>query len=159
MTLGFVFIPDDLFCSFREVPMRRSLPLFLAMIFLIPQSAIATEVWLAGDPIVQQSTNPSYDYASLFTPEAPWQKASHYVQVFKASTQWLMNAPDAVLTEMFADLQRRNIALAVEALMTPQTSSTSCGRGVEGYSDTTTISNLVRRVQRIGWNADLRCHG
>jgi hypothetical protein len=74
------------------------------------------------------------------------------VQVFKTSTRFLGHAPDDTLIRMFADLKRRNIALAAEALML--TATARCGAGIEGYSTRQAIEMVASRVRRLG--GDLR---
>jgi hypothetical protein len=119
------------------------------MLSLIPLQA-SSEVWLSAiDPYTRQAMKPGdpSDFMALFTPTAPWQQAAGGINVFKTTTQWLLNASDADLTTMFNDLRRRDIALAFEAGMMPQT--TTCGGG-EGYSQPSDIATLAQRVKRLG---------
>ena len=122
--------------------------LIFALAFSLPSTAMSAEVWLAGDPIIQQQAGQSYDYQGMFNPSAPWRAASLVVRIFKVSTQWILTASDSALTQMFTDLKRRGIGLAIEALMIPQTSS--CGSGVEGYSAPGTMKLVADRVKRLG---------
>jgi hypothetical protein len=110
-----------------------------------------TEIWLAGvDPFVRQAMRPgeASDYLELFDDAAPWPRAAQHVQVFKTSTQYLLNAPDEALRKMFAGLRRRGIALAFEGLMQPR--HDACGQGVEGYSAPGAIGAAAARVRRLG---------
>jgi hypothetical protein len=113
--------------------------------------AEGAQIWLAGvDPAVRQTfdTRTASDYLNLFQPNAPWEKAAHLVQVLKMSTQFLASGSDATLSRIFEDLNRRNIALGMAALML--TTSTRCGAGIEGYSSPQTMEIVASRVQRLG---------
>jgi hypothetical protein len=138
----------------RMLPMRVILFCIPVVLMMCAQSG-AAEVWLAGiDPIARQAMNPNIgaDFMSMFHPGAPWAHAAKQVQVFEVSTQFLLRAPDDSLSIMFADLKRRNIALAVSALMLPGQGQgeVHCGMGVEGYSAPKGMVTLAARVQRLG---------
>ena len=136
--------------------MNRLLCIFGAVLLgLCGHAARSAEIWLAGvDPFVRAVTQPGTpsDYQSLFSPKAAWSRAAAQVAVFKTSTQWLLNAPDADLREMFNDLRARHIALAFEGLMIPHLQA--CGQGVEGYSGPGEIARVAERVRTLGGRID-----
>jgi hypothetical protein len=74
------------------------------------------------------------DFMDLFTPSAPWSNAAPYIKVFKiANSEFLGNLPGALTDsqwrQVFADLGRRGIDLAIEwGPLTPE----GCGAGMEG---------------------------
>jgi hypothetical protein len=129
----------------------RKLLLVFALGSVLAPSAHAVEIWLTGvQPQPGQPINQPYDNLAMFQPNAPWQGASQSIRVFKTTTQWLLTAPDDSLVTMFSDLDRRGIALGVEALMMSQI--TACGFGVEGYSSPGTVKQVADRVKRLGGN-------
>jgi hypothetical protein len=76
------------------------------------------QVWLAGlDPISRSTKFPgsSSDYLDMFRPDAAWHRAAAGVQVFELGPRFVMEAPDSTLAQIFADLERRRIALAIGA--------------------------------------------
>ena len=115
-------------------------------------SANAVEIWLSGnDPVAKP--NSGTDFQALFSADARWSKAASKIQVFKVSTQLVMSGSDALLSRMFADLKRRNIGLAVEALILSE-GPNQCGRGFEGYSASRTMQVMAERIRKLG--GDLR---
>src|ERR1035438_7287554 len=72
---------------------------------------------------------------NLFIPAAPRTAAASRVQVFKIYDMFFSNYPgalsDSQWRQLFADLDRRGIALALEW---GPLSNTTCGSGVEGFS-------------------------
>src|SRR5262252_5631376 len=94
------------------------------------------EIWFAPlDPILRPEVGygGSTEFMNLFQPDAPWPTAAAHIQVFKMYQQWMLGATDADLQRMFADLDRRGIALALEFGALAPASYTVCGRGVEGF--------------------------
>ena len=85
----------------------------------------------------------------MFVPSAPWEQAATSTKVFKVNTQWIEKVSDASLAAMFADLQRRGIALAIAGLMMPR-APTACGAGTEGYSAPGTMGLVARRIKSLG---------
>ena len=115
-------------------------------------SANAAEIWLSGnDPVAKP--NSGTDFQALFSADARWSKAASKIHVFKVSTQLVMSGSDALLSRMFADLKRRNIGLAVEALILSE-GPNQCGRGFEGYSASRTMQVMAERIRKLG--GDLR---
>jgi hypothetical protein len=130
---------------------------------LLPGDGSAAEspqIWLGGvDPIVRASMDPNStsDFMDLFDPKAQWSKAALRVKVFQTSTQFFSGArvgdverkaPDQMLTRMFEDLKRRNMALGVEALML--SGDGQCGVGVEGYSAPRQMLAIAIRIKTLG---------
>jgi hypothetical protein len=71
----------------------------------------------------------SVDYTTLFSSTSPWSMAASHIQVFKLYAV-MLTLPDADLMNLFAELKRRHIAVALEwGPLVPGT----CGNGVEGF--------------------------
>lgn len=68
-----------------------------------------TEVWLGP-----QSPKRAVDYLDMFTPDAPWKQAAAHVIVFKLYEGYPIDAPQAQVDEIVADLNRRHIPIALE---------------------------------------------
>jgi len=149
-------------CSSLFVPARRimaALACFCVLLLAaIPTVAAGNPqlVWLCalGPGHWPGATNGTEDYANLFTPSAPWTKAASHVQVFKIySDLFTRNQPgsfsDAQWQQVFADLARRDIALAMER--GPLTVVSTCGKGVEGFEDSDLLA-AAQRIKRLGGN-------
>ncbi len=96
----------------------------------------------------------SMDFMDLFKPEAPWQTAASHVQVFKLFGEWVSeDATDEQLKQVFADLQRRGIAVDVDE--GPLTASAECGNAVEGFAGINEGRHIARRVRTAGGAIDL----
>src|SRR5262249_22119896 len=102
-----------------------------------PLSAQSQLVWFAPLPpgIWPDGHSGATDYMDLFTPAAPWTNASSHVQVFKIYNSSFDGGLPGSLSDyqwqqVFADLARRNIALAVEW---GPLNARGCGAGVEGF--------------------------
>ncbi len=119
-----------------------------------PARAQKAEIWLTPlTPNYYQKVDPSFgsDFARMFGPDAPWQRAAERTKVIKLGTMFAFRAPDELLAPMLADLKRRNIALAIEGLMlTGSPPPDSCGRGIEGYTGPTTLLQAVEKIKRLG---------
>ncbi|GGF18273.1 hypothetical protein GCM10011611_25190 [Aliidongia dinghuensis] len=119
---------------------------------------LAGQIWLSGvDPVVaadrmagsKAAGQPtSNDFMSLFRPDAAWSKAASNVQIVKLSTQFFHRASDEQLSTAIKDLQRRHIALGLEAEIL--TTSEKCGNGVPGYTTTAVFQKLANRVTGLG---------
>jgi hypothetical protein len=124
----------------------------LAMMLLpVIVTAGTPQVWFCPlDSYFRQSVGygGSPQYMSLFTPDAPWSKAAAHTNVFKFYSQWIHQASDADLRAEFADLNRRGIALALEA--GALTASSECGRGVEGQGGEGLLKLALRIKQNGG---------
>ncbi|HLO14610.1 MAG TPA: discoidin domain-containing protein [Anaerolineales bacterium] len=91
----------------------------------------------------------SDDFMQLFSPEAPWQSAASHIQVFKLYGEWVAyKATDAQLKQVVDDLEKRGIALAVEA--GPLNAPSDCGQGVEGFAGTQEGLNITHRIKNAG---------
>ena len=120
------------------------IPLLLGVSMIFSFGTEASEVWLSGDVATQP------DYSDVFTPNAPWQQAARIVRVYKTSMTVLLRASDYNVRQMIVDLQRRGIALGLEALMIPNPTPSVCGMNVEGYSAPGTMKLVSDRVKRLG---------
>jgi hypothetical protein len=121
-----------------------------ALCLLVANAAADPLVWFVPldffeRPEVGYSGSP--EYMSLFDPGAPWPVAASHVGVFKIYPQWISRASDDDLQRMFADLNRRHIALALEYGVL--SASATCGIGVEGFGGGTLVS-AARRIARNG---------
>lgn len=90
----------------------------------------------------------SDDFMDLFVPDSPWTTAASRVQVFKLYGEWVAeDATDAELQQVVADLDRRGIALAVEAGPLPPR---GCGEGVEGFGELSAGVSIAQRIKNAG---------
>ena len=90
---------------------------------------------------------------TLFNPGAPWETAAGYIQVFKLYGEWVAyHATDAQLRQAVTDIQRRGLALAVEA--GPLNAPPECGEGVEGFAGTSEGQIIAERIQNAGGTID-----
>jgi hypothetical protein len=115
--------------------------------------AVTPLAWFAPLPplaIVEgRNFTGSDDFMNLFEPDAPWQTASENIQVFKLYGEWVAyKATAAQLRQVVQDLQRRGLALAVEA--GPLNASASCGEGIEGFAGTEEGLKIAQRIQSAG---------
>ena len=124
-------------------------------VFSGPGMARAPEVWLGGvDPNARRKMfheNVS-DYMDLFDESAAWVQAASHVQVFQINAGFVFYTPDDQLKNLFMDLKRRRIALAMEALIL--SGSHGCGAGMEGFSAPSSMKDVADRIIRLG--GDLR---
>jgi hypothetical protein len=90
----------------------------------------------------------SSDYFGLFSPTASWASAAAHVSVFKMYAGTLDTYDEASLRNMFSDLKRRHIALAIEwgALV----SDNGCGNGIEGFGPPGTGLHYAQRIRDLG---------
>jgi hypothetical protein len=88
------------------------------------------------------------DFLALFQPGAPWPTAASKVQVFKVSTQFVMQSPDADVITMIRGLHDRGIALAVEGGFLY--GAGGCGRGMEGFAAQHIAAALATRIKKLG---------
>jgi hypothetical protein len=122
-----------------------------ATVLLSPLGAAGSEVWLAPFnpllvPIVQPGAES--DYFALFSPSAPWPRASAAVQVFKIGSGLVLNGTDGQLQTIFQDLKRRHIALGLEIMAL--TARPECGQKVEGYGRAGDMARMMERIHRLG---------
>jgi len=112
-------------------------------------------VWFAPlPPMPTREGRPfvgSEDFGDLFTPDALWVNAAKQVHVFKLYGEWLGNyATDGEVERVVADLNRRGIAIAVEA--GPLVPTVNCGQGIEGFVGPEEGLRLAHRIQAAGGN-------
>lgn len=97
----------------------------------------------------------SEDYMDLFTPNAPWENADGHVDVFKLYGEWVAyHATTAQLRQVVQDVERRGMALAVEA--GPLPTEPVCGGGVppEGFAGIGEGLQIARRIEAVGGTVD-----
>jgi hypothetical protein len=91
----------------------------------------------------------SEDFMGLFSPSAAWADAAGRIQVFKLYGEWVAyDATDSQLRQVVTDLQRRRLALAVEA--GPLTATAACGQGVESFAGVDEGRLIARRIRAAG---------
>ena len=112
-------------------------------------------VWFAPlDPLTAAAGRKEsglVDFFDLFKPTAPWTTAASHVQVFKFY-MWIFDPAaglsDAQLADVVADLNRRHIAIGLEA--GPMTPTAQCGEGIEGQGGPDVTLKIMRRIQSVG---------
>ena len=137
----------------RLVRLLSSITLLLCSGISGAAIAATPQIWLSGvDTIVRQRLDPgsTSDFMDLFQPGSPWRTAAASVRVFQVSTQFVTKASDDMLRIVLADLQRRNISLAMAALIL--SGDGNCGYQVEGYSAPRTMAAAARRIKNLGGN-------
>jgi hypothetical protein len=105
------------------------------------------EIWFSP-PFTRDRAS---EFASLFTPAAPWQETAAHIRVFEISGGAVRSAPEAELRGIVSDLARRQIALALG--MSPLTGNERCGQGIEGYNAAGQPTYDSRRLQAAGGSA------
>ena len=114
------------------------------------------EVWLgpiAPSIYAHKFSDSQYDYLNLFQRDAPWSKSASQLQVFQVTAPVVMGESDETLKTIFADLNRRHIALGIELglLSGVDTSGNKiCGQNVEGYAAADTARVVALRIQKNG---------
>jgi hypothetical protein len=117
------------------------------VLFSVCAGAANTQTWLSTVDPYSAPRNPDANaIMQLFEPDAKW--GAPDVNVFKASTQFLLRSKDEELKSMLGGLARRRVALGVEGLILVYRDN--CGRGVEGYESRNAIPYMITRVQRAG---------
>ena len=104
--------------------------------------------WFAPLPQIPNGSDGAADYLDLFSASAPWGNAAARVTVFKiyaAEVDFIFD--DASLRNMFADLKRRHIALAME--WGPLEAVGSCGVGIEGFNGGIGL-RLAQKIRDLG---------
>jgi hypothetical protein len=104
------------------------------------------KAWFAPRPNLEHENYGSVDVVALFSPTAPWATAASHIQVFKLYTFEVDLFADADLTNLFADLKRRHIALALEW---PGLTPDGCGFGIEGFDQSNGVETGQYYAQRI----------
>ncbi len=124
--------------------LARLAALIVATSLFLPAQQI---VWFTPVPAARHPVGffGAVDYLSLFSPTAPWQRAASHIQVFKLYEDGVDVLSDHDLRNLIGGLQRRKIALALEA---PVLSSTTCGTGIEGFGGS--VLPIVQRIKALG---------
>jgi hypothetical protein len=114
----------------------------------------AAEIWIGTDEPEWREANhwPPNDYMALFRPDAPWQKVTHSISVFHFTKRFVVNSPDDLLSQVFAETRRRGLKIAVQA--TPLVATTECGRGAEGHGPPNDMEVMATKLKRIGVEPD-----
>ena len=108
-------------------------------------------IWFAPRcPYPPANVAGAIDLMDLFRPDAPWKRAAVHISVLKLPTQFLSWVPDSQLVLIIRDLNRRGIALAVEALAQNVVGEPACGQGVEGYGDPGQPDKIAEKIKRLG---------
>jgi hypothetical protein len=117
-------------------------------------SLSATEIWLAPQASVPPSPlNRAVDFLEMFDANAPWQKAAQIITVFKLYGSYLEHAPQDQVDKIVKNLNKRHIAIAVEAgvMKGPEAIKPACGgRGVEGYSTVARAKLISKKIKSAG---------
>jgi hypothetical protein len=141
--------------------MKNYLTIFIMGLFLIlnwngmAASAQTPQIWLDSlDPISRHTKFPdtTSDYMDMFQPNAPWNRAAADMKVFELGPKFVMEASDGMLAQIFADLKRRNIGVAIGASWLP--GSDACGKGVEGFTHSGTAESVANRIHRLGGDVE-----
>ncbi len=85
----------------------------------------------------------------LFAPDAPWPNAAAHIKVFKIYNSVLASYSNEELKRMFADLKRRQIALALEFGPLTLPRGSRCAR-VEGFEPEGALQGYARRIKEAG---------
>jgi hypothetical protein len=136
--------------------------ILLSLIILATAAAGAAtartrDVWLIGIPPwaranVFHDPSPS-DYLDLFSPGAPWGKSASQLRVFGTTGALISRESDETLQQVFAELKRRHIALAIEGGMLTGVGPSGlfeCGRGVEGFGAAGSTRVLAQHIKKKG---------
>ncbi|WP_039595645.1 hypothetical protein [Ralstonia sp. A12] len=117
--------------------------------------ADAADIWLAAvDPVVRAAHHwdASADYMDLFLPDAPWATVAKHTRVFKIGPGFASQGSDADLKQLFANLQRRHIALALEIGLL--SISDHCHEKTEAYGEPGLVERVLQRIKRLGGHLD-----
>lgn len=128
-------------------------PLCLVFALLGPAQA-QPRFWLATEDVITGRDMHRPDplaYMDFFKPGAPWATGAADLSVFKVSAQFLLSASDQQISTVFADMQHRHVAMAVEMGATQR--EPGCGGG-EGYMPVATAERIGKRVSGLGFKLD-----
>ena len=113
--------------------------------------ALAAGFSAAAEPQIWFSVPPSKEYMKLFSSDAEWPQSLRHIGVFELSTQFASTTGDRTLNTIFAFLQQKHIALALEVpIQTPGPGN--CGAGIEGYRPPDVVKTLIARFRSLGAN-------
>jgi len=115
------------------------------------------QIWFAPNPSLSDGPT-SNGFLRLFQAQAPWKEAAARTRVFQLYSAYVLGVPQDLLDRIVQDLQRRHIALAVEAgaLNIDFKPPPPCGgRGlVEGYATPAVAREVSRKIQAAGGTID-----
>jgi hypothetical protein len=123
-------------------------------LMLLPAHAV--EIWLAPQAFVPPSPVPAAaDFMDMFKPNAPWKRAASHVNVFALYGNFAAHAPQHQIDTVISDLERRQIALALEVGVMnvgAVTTHPSCGGLglVEGYGTPDEAKNISAKIKHAG---------
>jgi hypothetical protein len=113
-------------------------------------------IWIsAGAHVEQKDLDPIWrgirvDEGSMLTEGAPWETVARHTQVVKFAPGNIERAKDSALQRAFRDLERRHIAMAMEASLLIR--STHCAQATEAYGRPGSLEWLLKKIQRNGGN-------
>jgi hypothetical protein len=138
----------------RHVFFRSTISTFFLLFSAALGSLSATEIWIAPQASVPPSPlHRAVDFLDMFDANAPWGNAARAVTVFKLYGSYLEHAPQDQVDKIVKDLNRRHIAIAVEAgvMNSPEGIEPTCGGpAVEGYSTTARAKLISKRIKSAG---------
>jgi len=124
--------------------------------FLPVCSARAQEIWFAPPAAPADSRlHRAADLMDLFQPDAPWHDAASHIKVFKLYGSYLSGAPQQEIDSIVADLNRRQISIALEVGVMdvgPKSTNPPCGGlgQVEGYGTPKLARANSEKIKRAG---------
>ena len=137
------------------IPTATSTPTTTPTLYPTPNLTRRPLIWFAPLPPLRVMEGRPFigaeDFMDLFETDASWTQAASRTDVFKLYGEWVgtdpwnVHATDSELQRVIADLNRRSIALAMEA--GPLEASSACGLGIEGFGGGVGIG--VRDANRI----------
>jgi hypothetical protein len=124
-------------------------------IWSVPVPGSAADYWMAGvDPVDQLLFHRSgpLDYMGLFKPNAPWKTVASRLTALQISPEIVVRGTDDQLKTIFADLERRHIALGVTIGVLVR--SDTCGQDTEGFGAPRGVEAMARRIKSLGGRLD-----
>ncbi len=119
----------------------------------IPDLSDQPLIWFGALPPLPNIVGDE-NYLELFEQGAAWDTAAEAIDVFVLYAEWVAwNASDAELEQVVADLNRRDIAIAVEG--SPLRRPTECDAGVESWGGVPEGQMVAQRIRRAGGRVDL----
>ena len=121
-------------------------------------SARATDIWMLSGPHIEKPfpctdkcsgwEGVRRDAGDMWKPDAPWEKVAHAVSVIQLPPPNVANARESDLKQALDDINRRHIALALEASLLLRTDQ--CKSNTEAYSDPGATEFLLNKIKRNG---------
>ena len=128
--------------------------LFTSFIQIGP--AKAQDIWFAPPAAPLSSRlHRAVDLMELFKPNAPWQEAASHIKVFKLYASYLSGAPQEEVDTIVADLNRRQIPIALEVGVInvgPKSTNPPCGGfgQIEGYGTPSAARANAEKIKKAG---------